>query len=473
MMRFTFKRQSQSIKRRLFVSACVVLCLFLGGTGVVLNQAFSLGLKDTIREKLRLHTYAIISIAEVEGGQMLIPPRLTDRRFNEAGGSLLAFVSDQKGLVVWQSASSKGRDLVAPRPNRGEWLYGRFKDAGGDLFLTISYNTSWPGLGGQKLNYDFTVMENIRYYTEQLTNYQRSLIITLSLIGALLLVLQGIIFYWGLGPVRRLASDVEAMNQGEEEDLQGNYPSELSPLVANLNLLIANERRQRERFRNTLADLSHSLKTPLAVLRGVQSDINPDGTPISRERILSTLDKQVSKMGEIIDYQLQRAVVGQAELSFVALPIKPEVFSILNAMGKVYVDKSVKPIVNIDPDLQFYGDVNDLVEILGNLLDNAYKYCKQQVMLSIAKSAPLDESKTAEQPASWLMMAVEDDGPGIPAGKRAAILKRGVRLDSRAEGQGIGLSIVVDIIESYKGTIEIRDSSLGGSKMVVNLPARK
>jgi two-component system, OmpR family, sensor histidine kinase PhoQ len=463
------KYHGQSIRRRLFVSACVVLCIFLGATGFVLDHAFSAGLKSTIREKLKLLTFSVISVAEIdtESGLLEIPVLLADQRFNRQGEKLVALVTDSLGHIVWQSKSAQGRNFAVPSPQQGQWLFGRFPDANGEAFFSSSYSTSWPTRFGEKLSYDFTVMESEAYYADDLTGYRANLSIALLVIGCFLLSLQALIFHWGLGPLHRLAKDVEAMDKGETDRLQGGYPNELEPLVASLNLLIANERRQRERYRNTLADLSHSLKTPLAVLTGIESDINQDGAPISRESILTALNKQVAKMSGIINYQLQRAVIRQGNISIVASPIKPEVFSVLNALGKVYADKSVRPVVDVPADASFYGDENDLVEILGNLLDNAYKYCHQQVKLSVSQITR--DGDTAPQ----LQLLVEDDGPGISESYRAAILQRGVRLDSKNGGQGIGLAVVVDIVDTYQGDIDIGDSELGGAKVGVILPGKQ
>jgi two-component system, OmpR family, sensor histidine kinase PhoQ len=456
---------SLSLTQRLFLSAFVVLCVFLGLVGVVLDQGFTISLDNIVREKLKLHTYALLSVADNEYGIIQLPKKLDEQRFNQEGQSLIAIVTDIHSNEFWRSLSAAGRHFSLPVPREGQWWFGRAKDGLGESYYVYSYSTIWSNADGKKTSYVFTVMERIDEYHKDLAANRLVIIVALIILGIILLVLQAIILRWGLKPVRGLAMDVNAMNKNELLSLTGSYPKELQPLTLNLNALVDNERRQRERYRQRMADLSHSLKTPLSVLRGIESDIDSHGEPLSREDMLETLNRQVLRMSDIVDYQLQRAVATFQQTSFVAINIVGEVQAIVGALEKVYSDKQVLCEIDIDKDLAFYGDENDLIEILGNVLDNAYKHCQQKVIVS-GEAVFTDVSQTA------LQLSIEDDGLGVPAQNRADILKRGVRLDTASEGQGIGLAIVVDIIDSYNGTVFIEDSELGGAQVKLTIPTR-
>ena len=452
---------SFSLNHRLILFTSFVLCIFLGVTGVVLNKAFSISLNNIVREKLKLHTYNLLSLADNKNGTIYLPANYSQQLLNNIDDSLLAIVTDSQHKESWRSVSASNKRFSLPAPSTGEWLFGQAQDNSGNTYYVSSYSTTWPDEHGKKHTFIFTVMENLQVYQKEINDYRNTITLALIGIALVLLALQLIILHWGLKPVRGLASDVEAMNKGKSASLTGHYPKELRTLSANLNLLIENERRQRERYRNRMADLSHSLKTPLSVLRGIASDTNTLGHAISREKILISIQKQVSKMDTIVDHQLQRAVSSKQQSSFIACSVLNETQSIIGALNKVYIQKNITPTINIDKKELFYGDENDLAEILGNLLDNAYKYCQNQVTIN------------ANSQQKTLTLSIEDDGLGIPPEERFAIIKRGVRLDSRANGQGFGLAIVNDIITSYKGTLIVGESLLGGAQFLLKIPVKQ
>jgi two-component system sensor histidine kinase PhoQ len=225
-------------------------------------------------------------------------------------------------------------------------------------------------------------------------------------------------------------------------------------LTDNLNALLASQREHLDRHRHTLSDLAHSLKTPLAVIRG---ELDKGPTPAELPTIIG---EQVRRMSEIVDYQLQRAATsGRLPLS-APLSVANAAYKIVNSLNKVYADKRVSCQIQAAEDAYFHGEEGDLLEVLGNLLDNAYKWCEQRVMVN----ADLDQSH-------GLRLRVEDDGPGITPQKADAVLHRGVRDDSSNPGHGIGLAIVQDIVRVYGGRLHIEKSdALGGAKITLVLP---
>jgi two-component system sensor histidine kinase PhoQ len=249
-----------------------------------------------------------------------------------------------------------------------------------------------------------------------------------------------------------LADDLSMIEQGEAEKLEGVYPYEVERITKNLNRLIESERSQRERYRNTLGDLAHSLKTPLAVIRGAEGERH------SLSSYKRLVDEQSDRMTQIVQYQLSRAVKSKEQTMTGATSLLLSVDRIVNALGRVYAAKEIE-VEREGLNHFFAGDERDLMEMLGNLIENAFKYCDHQVRLS------------ASQEQHWLEIVIENDGQAISTEEHQVVIERGARLDTSRPGQGIGLAVVTDIVSSYNGGIEIARSELGGAQIRLRLPA--
>jgi two-component system sensor histidine kinase PhoQ len=237
------------------------------------------------------------------------------------------------------------------------------------------------------------------------------------------------------------------------------HPRELEPLTDSINAFIESERENLERQRNTLADLAHSLKTPLAVLR-TQLDAGSDGSALREE-----LDAQLKRMNGLVTYQLARAASSGHKLFSAPVMIEPHAEEIVRGLEKVYAGKRVLCEFEIDPRARFYGEPGDLQELMGNLLENAFKWARSRVLLTVT-SLPAPANRRA-----GLSLSVEDDGPGITDENIPVVLQRGVRGDERVHGHGIGLSIVQDIVRDYRGELHVsRSEELGGAQFSVTLP---
>ncbi|MBX2847174.1 MAG: GHKL domain-containing protein [Acidiferrobacterales bacterium] len=458
-----------SLTKRMFVLSALILLVFLSAAALSLRTVFSISLENVVQEKLTLHTYQLLSVGNSDKGVMRLPVRLTEPRFNQQRGDLIAFVKkltiDNQQKEVWRSISASERQFSFPAPDSGKWFFGRARGDDGAQYYVSSYNTTWSDNAGVKAKYIFTVMEDLSYYENELSMYRTTIAVGLFVFGVIFLLLQTLILRIGLSPVRKMAADVEDMNYGETQSLSGQYPSELMPLTTNLNRLIENERHQRERYRERMADLSHSFKTPLSVLQGLGSDIDDQGRPISRANLLATLTKQVNRMAKLVDYQLQRAIPNGAPTVLSRIDVARKAKELVSALDKVYASKAIVGELDIEESLSFYGDENDFLEMIGNLLDNAYKNGRSLVRLSVSKIV----SKAA---GPTLSFKIEDDGNGVPVEKRAAILERGVQLDTSGDGQGFGLSIVTDIVDGYHGKLTIKESILGGALFQIIIPTR-
>jgi two-component system sensor histidine kinase PhoQ len=250
-----------------------------------------------------------------------------------------------------------------------------------------------------------------------------------------------------------VADELTRLERGEQERIAGSYPAEVQRLTDNLNTLLTHERSLQKRYRDALADLAHSLKTPLALVRGALRDAG------RTDAAARTLDEQVNRMDRIVAYQLQRASTSGRSGLAAPQPLRPAVERMLAALAKVYGDKRIATEVAVDAALRFRGDEGDLTELLGNLLDNAFKWGRAKVRVS------------AQATGARLTLTVEDDGQGIAPDQAQRVLERGVRADQSVPGQGIGLAVVRDIVDAYDGELRIERSGLGGARITLVLPA--
>ncbi|KIS42767.1 two-component system sensor histidine kinase PhoQ [Kosakonia radicincitans] len=261
--------------------------------------------------------------------------------------------------------------------------------------------------------------------------------------------------WWSLRPIEDLAREVRELEEHHREQLNPETTRELTSLVSNLNRLLKSERDRYDKYRTTLTDLTHSLKTPLAVLQSTLRSLR--GEKMSLAEAEPLMLEQISRISQQIGYYLHRATMRGSSglLSRELHPIAPLLDNLTSALNKVYQRKGVNITLDISPEISFVGEQNDFMEVMGNLLDNACKYCLEFVEVS------------ARQTDDTLHIVVEDDGPGIPIAKREMVFDRGQRADTLRPGQGVGLSVAREIVDQYEGQILTGESLLGGARMEV------
>jgi two-component system sensor histidine kinase PhoQ len=444
-----------SFTSRLLLAGSIVLTAFLGLTGLTLDRAFNDYAEHSLQERLQAQTVGLVAAAALDDDGILhMPTALPEARYDTVDSGLYAQITSNDGLQRWLSPSMEHLDIPLPRNIApGARRFQRLSYAGGELY-TFSLGITFDLSEAIHEGYTFTVAENTAAFNEQIAAFRHSLWGSLGGVALVLLAVQGLVLRWSLAPLRQVAEDLAAIESGQRLQLEGHYPREMLGLTDNLNALLASQREHLDRHRHTLSDLAHSLKTPLAVLRGELDKATPSS------EFPAIISEQVRRMSEIVDYQLQRAATsGRLPLS-APLSVAAAAHKIVNSLNKVYADKQVNCQIQAAEDASFHGEEGDLLELLGNLLDNAYKCCAQRVSVN----ASLDRSR-------GLTLSVEDDGPGITAQKADAVLQRGVRGDASYPGHGIGLAIVQDIVRVYGGKLRIDKSpALGGAKITLLLP---
>lgn len=277
---------------------------------------------------------------------------------------------------------------------------------------------------------------------------------TLALFGVVLVAGVAWTVRWGLEPVFRMRDEVAEVREGARERLGADAPSELAPLAGELNALLDQNRDVVERARAHVGNLAHALKTPLSVLRNEARGAEGPFAEVVR--------RQTEAMAGQVDHHLKRAsAAARAQSVGARAPLAPSLEDLCRIMPKIHAARAIALETEIAPDLVFRGERQDLEELLGNLLDNAFKWAAGRVRVTGAAG-----------PAPGRMrLVVEDDGPGLAPEQRALALKRGARLDEAAPGTGLGLAIVDDLARAYGGRLDLGESALGGLAAMLDLPA--
>jgi len=448
-----------SLSARLLISVSVLLLFFFGATIVVLDTAFVSAGEQAREDILDGHLMQLLAAAEPnDDGALSLPIDLFEARFNSIGSGLYAELRGESNTVLWQSQSALGLELpVGETPALGEHVFAReaLKDA--TPLLTLSLAVQWEFPNGELKPYVFKVTESLDSFNAQIADFRRQLFGWFGAVALIMLLAISVLMRSLLRPLRQVESEIGEIEGGKRVSLSEDFPTELTGVARNMNLLIDSERARSDRYRYTLDNLAHSLKTPLAAVRALLSDSTDKGFG---ERV----NEQIDRMDEIVRYQLRKPAASADNLVLTPVPVEKEIQRLVTGLKKVYRDKQPQIDTQIAPGMQFRGDTGDFLELAGNLVDNACKWCKKQVRVSI------EPSSSSRAIASGMIMLVEDDGPGIPADAAEALLQRGTRLDESTPGHGIGLAIVKDIARSYGGTLAIQPSELGGAGIVVSIP---
>jgi len=444
--------QIQSLSFRLLISAGVVLSAFFALVAFVLEEGFRESTEQALKETLQVHLYSLLAVAEMtDSGEMKMPRSLREPRFSNPSSGLYAAINQTDNTLVWRSTSAIGIDLSPSLPLKpGELIF--VKDSNNRFVL--HYSIIWENKKGIENYYVFTVAEDESFVTHQVGRFRVTLRTWLFFIGLLLVLFQYLVLRWSLKPLRIIVNDLEEIEAGKKTRLNGQYPLELKGLANNLNTLISSERAHLERYRNTLSDLAHSLKTPLTILRGCL-----ETTVVNKD----TATEQISRMNDIVEYQLQKAAAkGQKKLTG-KVDITHIIDKIILSLNKVYSEKKIVFSFTHSEQCFMRGEEGDIYEIAGNLLDNASKWCDKQIKVNLQQLEKHEKFS--------LLLEIEDDGAGIPEQKLDEILQRGVRADENIQGHGIGMAVVNELIALLGGQLFAETSeTLGGMKWRVFLP---
>jgi len=438
------------IQTRLLITTTLVLGTSLSLAGVVLDRSFQASIVAGAEEQLRLVVYSLMGSVDEQGDELRFNLDYPEPRLNQPESGLYAVVDSSDGGQRWRSPSviTTGVEFPADEVplSAGEFRFESARQGGVDRFF-LSYAVIWEDTEEALLT--FRVGTDQAPFRSAIQGFRRNLYVGLGAVTVLFVLAQYLAVRWGLMPLRTMAGEVREMEEGHRERLSDRYPTELHGLAQNLDRFVAHEQRSRARYRKAMEDLAHSLKTPLAVIRNALSEAAP-AEP-------SLLQDQLDRMESSVTYQLSRASATGPVVVGRIVNIGSMVGRLVRALRTAYSDRGIEVTQEIPDDLNVRGDERDLMEMLGNLLENAFKYTSSRVQISAT------HGKT-------VCICIDDDGPGIEAALRQQVLNRGTRADQVQPGQGIGLSVVAELVALYQGQLHIGESALGGARIRLELP---
>ena len=448
-------RRLLGLQGRLLLITALVLGTCLGAVGWVQDRTFKATVRAGAEEQLRAVAYGLLSAAQDEANELAFGAELGEPRLAQPDSGLYAYVERAQDGVVWRSPSSvvSAGDIgeqspLGRRPAPGESAFG-VAATGGPSRFALAYTVIWEDLGGAELT--FWVLTDQAPFRRERMEFRRNTTLGLLSAAIVFVVIQVAAVRWGLAPVRRMASRLRSLEAGRRGDIGDDYPRELSGLARNLNRFIAYEKANRDRYRRAMDDLAHSLKTPLAVMKNAMREINGSSVGV--------MNDQVERMETTVTHQLSRAAAVRSVVPAQAVPVSPVAARIGHALERAYAEKAVD-LELVDAPLAVRVDERDLLEMLGNVIENAFKYTHKRVRISV-------------RPASArVAILIEDDGDGIAPADRRRVLRRGARADTESVGHGIGLAVALELAEVYQGTLELGDSELGGALVRLELPGR-
>lgn len=450
-----------SLAYRLLAMTVLWTTLALLITGLILSAVFRTNTQRDFERLLQAHTYNLMGAIDVsQEGRLSGAPNLGDPRFVTplSGWYWSVATADNPSQPLIHSPSIPGDALDIP-PTSEYPFDDEFRrltlvaDAQGNSIRQLEAQLF---VGEGTTLYQVLVAGNSSDIEAAVDQFNRTLLLFFLLFGFGTILATFFVIRLGLRPLSAATEALHNVREGQADALEGTYPTEIQPLAAEINALIAANRAIVERARTQVGNLAHAVKTPLAV---ILNEVRPGSDEKS-----ALIADQAELMKSQVQTYLDRARISAQRNTVVA---RTQVVPVLSKMVRVM--ERLAPTITFEVDENaadpvFRGEQQDLEEILGNLLENASRFARDKVLVSI-----LDDGE-GEFADSSLTIVIEDDGPGLMAAERKEALKRGMRLDESQPGSGLGLSIVRDMTGEYGGTFRLDDSTLGGLKAVIVLP---
>lgn len=450
------KTKPLSLTRRFLLGALLWVLCSLVATGFLLNQLFQQHVEEQLRKELSVHLIQLITQVSLDADQHLtLNQPLSDPRFaRPLGGLYWQIETNQPSPMILYSRSLWDENLTPPATQFGQDAWFRYIDPElGELYVLGRAIYAAETNNGA---YQFWVAAQKDLIAEPLQRFRQMLIVALALLGSVLVAGVWGLLRLGLRPMRQLGRSLRAVREGENTYIAGQYPQEIQPLVSEFNRVLQSHAQVVERARTQAGNLAHAVKTPLTVLANAAKQEQTD--------LAQLVTEQVEQAQQQVDYHLSRArVAASVKTVGVRTEVIPALHSLTKLLQRAYDDKEVQVTITGQADqLYVKGEAQDLHEMLGNVLDNAFKWCKSQVQVLV-------ERQTTKLGSS-LWITIDDDGNGLDEQQYSRVFQRGVRADELAPGSGLGLAIVADLVQLYGGEIKAMRSPLGGLRIQIQLP---
>ncbi len=440
-----------SLRLRLIAGGAAAILIALTVAGVGLTILFERHVARTLADDLDVHLKQLLAGVDVDPeGRLVVTRSPADPRFADPLSGLYWQISDDRGQLVrsrslWDTTLSLSAVDVAP----GDVHHHEAIGPAGARVLIAEKQISLT-VNGQPVRARVVAAIDLARVSVAGAAFAIDLAAALGFLGLVLAVATAVQVVLGLRPLDALRLGVANIRSGRSHRLPSAVPAEVLPLVEEVNALLAAQEHEIERSRGRAADLAHGLKTPLTALAADAGRLREQG----EHKIARDIEAVGDAMSRHVDRELTRARVRGGVLRGVSASteLAPLVHSLIATLSRTPSGTRVMFDTHIADDVALPLDRTDLAEVLGNLLDNATRHARSRVRI------------TANPGPTGMAIAIEDDGEGVAPGARSIVLERGVRLDERGEGAGLGLAIVQDVLEAYGWTLQLETSELGGLK---------
>lgn len=423
-----------------------ILCA-LALTGVLLSTLFRENVEESLDQQINVVVESLIAVADLapDGGIALSRP-LQEPRFDEPfSGWYWQIMRGDAPLLRSRSLWDEALAIEIPEESEGP----EFGSVPGPDQADLRYVLREAALPGSPERYRFVVAVDSREIRRDVRIFASTLVWSLGALGAGLIAAVLLQVGYGLKPLRRLQDALGAVRRGRSRRLSGTFPAEITPLVREVNALLDENTAVIERTRTHVGNLAHALKTPLSVLSN--EAVKAEGP------LADLVREQTAAMNRQISHHLARArAAGGADVLGARTELFPVLEQLRRTLARLHAGRPIELAVEGERHLSFRGEQRDLEEILGNVLDNAFKWAQRRIRVR------------AGAEGAMLRIEVEDDGPGVPEG--GDFIARGKRLDETVKGSGLGLAITRDIVALYGGSLELARAALGGLKVAILLP---
>ena len=440
-----------SLRFRLMALAATAISLVVAVTGIAFYLLFQWHVERLLAGELDLHFQRLLANTVVDAdGTIRIVGKLSDPRFAEPNGGLYWQVNTDgqqpiRSQSLWDGALELDNPPTPEDPNRTQIIVGPL---GTDVFA-LERLVSIPVTAETDKRVLYTVAQDRSHVSNAITGFATSTIRGLGLVYAALLAGSALMIALGLRPLTALRKGIEAVRTGKVHRLAENVPTEIAPLVVEVNGLVAAREKQLERARQKASNMAHGLKTPLAVMMSIADDLKRSGHMQEANEIRQT----ASQMHDLVERELAKSRLSDGSSTHRA--DLPRVISrVIETLRRAPRGDVLEWRVDITQNTELAIDPTDLTELLGCVLDNARKHAASVVRVSYDGAT----------------LCIDDDGPGVDDDKLNSILKRGVRLDSTKPGSGLGLAIVSDLADVYEFDLSVARSPLGGLRVSAGIP---
>ncbi|HPE60529.1 MAG: GHKL domain-containing protein [Thiothrix sp.] len=481
-----------SLRSRQLVSGFTIIVVGILILGVLLSISIYTSKKENIKDEMErlalnlmgyiLYEDGVFRTTKSEAETDSPDDKLSDiqSRLSVCGRGCFAYIWDVKAQkIVWNSVDGdllpRGKldnyfalfdfaSLVEPQTTFKPPLARVIKSVPTesvpvreDYMVAIQQFSFRSGNNGDSNPFLFIVASTMKDVDKEIDSLIRVFTILFFVSVILILIAQLASSFWVVAPIREFEEEVNQIEKGNKEFIEDEYPEEMLPIKNTINALIGHEKGQKQRYKDSLDDLAHSLKTPLAAIQHQLEGENFSDIPQDHPG-LAGIQNEIEHMQEIISRQLRKAMVTTDNAIIMSQPIRPILVRLANTMKKVHHDKQFEVHVKVDEFAKCRLDTEDMMELFGNLLNNACRFCDQLVEVS------------ARREQDMLVVDIDDDGMGFPSDNPAKLLKRGIREDSKTEGQGIGLAVSTEIVSAVNGRIELLMSPYVGARVRLYLP---